>query len=92
MFLTLSYGPLVGFLYGWSFFLVVNTGAIAALSVTFSTYLGYLDFSCDDCIYHLHLSKAITWRDTTLQDDRISSNPVVLRWCIQLVCSEHVGE
>ena len=40
-FLAESYGGLAGFLYGWAYFLVVNTGGIAALSVAFSTYLAY---------------------------------------------------
>ncbi|MEK6756508.1 MAG: amino acid permease, partial [Bacteroidota bacterium] len=30
VFLTEAYGGLIGFLYGWAYFLVVNTGAIAA--------------------------------------------------------------
>lgn len=41
VFLTEAYGGLVGFLYGWAYFLVVNTGALAALAVAFSTYFGY---------------------------------------------------
>ncbi|MCL5027833.1 MAG: amino acid permease [Bacteroidetes bacterium] len=41
VFLSEGYGKLAGFLYGWAYFLVVNTGGIAALSVAFATYLGY---------------------------------------------------
>lgn len=41
-FLTESYGGLAGFLYGWAYFLVVNTGGLGALSLAFATYLGYL--------------------------------------------------
>ena len=41
VFLSRTYGGLFGFLYGWVYFLVVNTGAIAALSIAFATYLGY---------------------------------------------------
>ena len=40
-FLSESYGGLFGFLYGWAYFLVVNTGALGALAVAFSTYFGY---------------------------------------------------
>ncbi|WP_422927773.1 APC family permease [Singulisphaera sp. PoT] len=40
VFLREAYGPAVGFLFGWSFFLVVQTGAIAAVSVAFAKYLG----------------------------------------------------
>ncbi len=41
VFLSKGYGKLAGFLYGWAYYLVVNTGGIAALSVAFATYLGY---------------------------------------------------
>jgi basic amino acid/polyamine antiporter, APA family len=37
-----AYGPLCGFLYGWTFFLVIQTGFIAAVSVAFAKYLGVL--------------------------------------------------
>lgn len=41
VFLNEAYGGLAGFLYGWAYFLVVNTGALAALSIAFATYLGF---------------------------------------------------
>ncbi len=37
-----SYNPLVGFLYGWSFFAVIQTGTIAAVGVAFSKFAAYL--------------------------------------------------
>lgn len=42
IFLREAYGGLAGFLFGWAYLLVVNTGGIAALSVAGATYLGYL--------------------------------------------------
>jgi APA family basic amino acid/polyamine antiporter len=39
--LSEAYGSLVGFLYGWAYFLVVATGAIAALAIVFAEYLGF---------------------------------------------------
>ncbi|MCU0411559.1 MAG: amino acid permease, partial [Bacteroidetes bacterium] len=42
VFLTEAYGGLAGFLYGWAYFLVVNTGGIAALAIAFATYLNVL--------------------------------------------------
>jgi basic amino acid/polyamine antiporter, APA family len=36
-----AYGPLWGFLYGWTGFLVINTASIAAIAVGFATYLGH---------------------------------------------------
>ena len=41
VYLNKAYGELAGFLYGWAYFLVVNTGGIAALAIAFSTYFGY---------------------------------------------------
>jgi APA family basic amino acid/polyamine antiporter len=35
-----AYGPLCGFLYGWTAFLVIMSGGIAALGVAFGEYLG----------------------------------------------------
>jgi APA family basic amino acid/polyamine antiporter len=36
------FGPLPAFLYGWTYLLVVNTGGIAAVGVTFAGYAGNL--------------------------------------------------
>src|SRR6476469_4755475 len=37
-----AYNPLVGFLYGWSFFAVIQTATIAAVGVAFAKYTAYL--------------------------------------------------
>ena len=41
VYLTEAYGPLWGFLYGWSSFSVINTASIAAVGVAFGEYFGY---------------------------------------------------
>jgi len=41
VYLKESYHPVVGFLYGWSFFSVIQTGTIAAVAVGFSKFAGY---------------------------------------------------
>lgn len=41
VYLRQAYGPLWGFLYGWSAFAVIMGASIAALAVAFATYLGY---------------------------------------------------
>jgi APA family basic amino acid/polyamine antiporter len=41
VFLNESFGGLFGFLYGWAYFLVVNTGSLGALAIAFSTYFGF---------------------------------------------------
>ncbi len=42
VYLREAYNPLVGFLYGWSFFAVIQTGTIAAVGVAFSKFAAYL--------------------------------------------------
>lgn len=42
VFLRESMGPLMGFLYGWTFFVVIMTGTIAAVAVAFGRFLGVL--------------------------------------------------
>jgi basic amino acid/polyamine antiporter, APA family len=37
-----AYGPLFGFLFGWTMFLVVQSGTIAAVSVAFAKFFGVL--------------------------------------------------
>ncbi len=41
VYLKESYNPLTGFLYGWSFFAVIQTGTIAAVGVAFCKFAGY---------------------------------------------------
>jgi APA family basic amino acid/polyamine antiporter len=41
VYLKEAYNPLVGFLYGWSFFAVIQTGTIAAVAVAFSKFAGH---------------------------------------------------
>ena len=40
VFLREIYSPAVGFLFGWTIFLVIQTGFIAAVSIAFAKYLG----------------------------------------------------
>lgn len=42
VYLKEAYNKLTGFLYGWSFFAVIQTGTIAAVGVAFSKFLAYL--------------------------------------------------
>jgi APA family basic amino acid/polyamine antiporter len=42
VYLKEAYGKLIGFLYGWSFFAVIQTGTIAAVGVAFSKFSAYL--------------------------------------------------
>src|ERR671915_36920 len=42
VFLRESMGPLMGYLYGWTLFVVIQTGTIAAVAVAFGRFLGVL--------------------------------------------------
>src|SRR5882757_2721210 len=42
VYLKEAYNKLIGFLYGWSFFAVIQTGTIAAVGVAFSKFTAYL--------------------------------------------------
>jgi APA family basic amino acid/polyamine antiporter len=40
VFLREAYGPALGFLFGWTLFLVIQTGTIAAVAIAFAKFLG----------------------------------------------------
>jgi APA family basic amino acid/polyamine antiporter len=42
VYLREAYSPLLGFLYGWTLFLVIQSGTIAAVAVAFAKFLGVL--------------------------------------------------
>lgn len=42
VFLREAYGPLAGFVFGWSLLLVIQTGTIAAVAVAFANFFGVL--------------------------------------------------
>lgn len=48
VYLREAFGKLFGFLYGWSFFTVIQTGTIAAVGVAFAKFTGYLAPSLGD--------------------------------------------
>jgi APA family basic amino acid/polyamine antiporter len=50
-----AYNPLIAFLYGWSFFAVIQTGTIAAVGVAFSKFTAYLIPSVSENIVWLDL-------------------------------------
>jgi APA family basic amino acid/polyamine antiporter len=55
VYLREAYGPLVGFIYGWTSFLIIQTGGIAALAVGFAEYFAYFVpvFSLKNSLLHL---------------------------------------
>lgn len=55
VYLKESYNPLIGFLYGWSFFAVIQTGTIAAVGVAFCKFAAYffpsLELSAENVLF-----------------------------------------
>jgi len=57
VYLRESLGPLWGFLYGWTLFLVIQTGTIAAVGVAFGKFLGVFVPSISSSNWLIHLWK-----------------------------------
>jgi basic amino acid/polyamine antiporter, APA family len=56
IYLREALGPLWGFLYGWTSFLVIQTGTIAAVGMAFGKFLGVLVPSISSSNWLLHLT------------------------------------
>lgn len=74
VYLKEAYNPLVGFLYGWSFFSVIQTGTIAAVGVAFSKFAWYVVpaslqpfVSEDNKILSLHITDSYTFTISSAQ-------------------------
>src|SRR5437016_7365979 len=57
IYLRESFGPLSGFLYGWTLFLVIQTGTIAAVGVAFGRFLGVFFPSISSTHWIIHFGK-----------------------------------
>jgi basic amino acid/polyamine antiporter, APA family len=57
VYLREALGPLWGFLYGWTLFMVIQTGTIAAVGVAFGKFLGVFFPSISSSHWILHLWK-----------------------------------
>ena len=57
VYLREALGPLWGFLYGWTLFLVIQTGTIAAVGVAFGKFLGIFFPSISSSNWILHIWK-----------------------------------
>src|SRR6266568_3236847 len=57
VYLKEAYNPFTGFLYGWRFFAVIQTGTIAAVGVAFSKFAGYffpaLELKDENILLHI---------------------------------------
>ena len=62
VYLKEAFNPLVGFLYGWSFFTVIQTATIAAVGVAFSRFTAYFIPMFSEKIFCFSLVMAIKSR------------------------------
>jgi len=87
VYLREAYGPLVGFLYGWTLFLVIQTGTIAAVAVAFGKFtavllpvldarfhFGPLPISAQQCIAIAVITALTAANCTGLQTGRLVQN------------------
>jgi hypothetical protein len=62
VYLRESLGPLWGFLFGWTLFLVIQTGTIAAVSVAFGKFLGVFFPQVSATHWLWHIAHVPAWR------------------------------
>jgi basic amino acid/polyamine antiporter, APA family len=62
VYLRESLGPLWGFLYGWTLFLVIQTGTIAAVCVAFGKFLGVFFPSVSTTNWLWHIAHVPPWK------------------------------
>jgi basic amino acid/polyamine antiporter, APA family len=79
VYLRESLGPLWGFLYGWTLFLVIQTGTIAAVGVAFGKFLGHFFpwVSGDRWLVHIGHGPMPVWhvtKDITLGGMHVGLN------------------
>ncbi len=70
VYLRRAYGPTLGFLYGWTQFMIAKTGSIAAIATGFLIYLSYFFPRLNDTLWQVRLSlggHAVALRLTGLQ-------------------------
>jgi APA family basic amino acid/polyamine antiporter len=76
VFLREALGPLWGFLYGWTLFLVIQTGTVAAVGVGFGKYLGHFfpSISANHWLWYIGHVQPIHIGSITLGDMDVGLN------------------
>ncbi len=76
VYLREALGPMWGFLYGWTLFLVIQTGTIAAVGVAFGKFLGVFFPSVSSTHWLLHLGRvpAVSLGPVTLGNMELGIN------------------
>ncbi|WP_128914153.1 APC family permease [Granulicella sibirica] len=87
VYLREALGPLWGFLYGWTLFLVIQTGTIAAVGVAFGKFLGvfFPSVSASHWIWHIGRVPAVPVGPMVLGNMEIGLNTANLAAIIVIV-------
>ncbi len=64
VYLREAFGPLAAFLYGWTLFLVIQTGTIAAVAVAFARFLGVFWPQAPERLTAIAVILLLTWVNT----------------------------
>ena len=62
VYLREALGPIWGFLYGWTLFLVIQTGTVAAVGMAFAKFLGVFFPRVSDSHWLWHIGHVPAWR------------------------------
>ena len=87
VYLREALGPLWGFLYGWTLFLVIQTGTIAAVGVAFGKFLGvfFPSVSASHWIWHIGRVPAVSVGPMVLGNMEIGLNTANLAAILVIV-------
>jgi len=87
VYLRESLGPLWGFLYGWTLFLVIQTGTIAAVAVAFGKFLGvfFPTISTTHWLWHIGTVPAIPFGPMVLGNMEIGVNTANLTGIVVVI-------
>ncbi len=93
VYLRESLGPLWGFLYGWTLFLVIQTGTIAAVAVAFGKFLGvfFPAISSDHWLWHIAHVPALRVGPMVVGNMEIGVSTANLTGIIVVICLAFVN-
>lgn len=78
VYLSRAYGPVMGFMYGWTQFIVAKSASIAAISTGFVLYLAYFFPRLHEVIWQCYLTAAGRAADVKLTGLQIGSTLMIV--------------
>jgi APA family basic amino acid/polyamine antiporter len=78
VFLREAYNPALGFLFGWSLFLVIQTGTIAAVAIAFANFMGVLTGKVSETNYLIEPRRVLGSYAVSLSTQQLVAIAVIL--------------